>query len=699
MLTSGGETGFRVGVDIGGTFTDIVLAGRDGHLATRKVASTTDDYSRGILQGLHDLLAQEGLPGEAISEIVHGTTVATNAVLEYRGARTALVTTRGFRDVLELRRIRVPELYNVRYVPPRPLVERYLRLEVDERVGADGEIIRPLDETSLRAAVERVREQGVEAIAVCLLHSYKNPVHERKVGDILRREFPNVFLSLSVDVLPEFREYERTSTTVINAYIGPMVRTYLRSLAQQLGASAITAPVMLMQSNGGAMSAEAAGEMPARILESGPAAGVIAAQRLSLRTGLLDLITFDMGGTTAKAAMIQQGHLSQTTDYEIGAGISLSSRLTKGGGHALRLPVIDIAEVGAGGGSIVWIDRGGALKVGPQSAGAVPGPACYGVGDEPTVTDASVVLGYVNPHVLAGGAIRLAPNRSERALRDKIAGPLGMELLEAAYGVTTIAIANMVRAVKAVSTYLGRDPRDFALLAFGGSGPVFAAAMARSLEMKRVVVPPAAGLFSSFGLLEADLEQHFARTLFGVATEIDLAAVNLAFEQLESQARDALRRQHGRDGEAICERAIDLHYSGQTSELTVAVPSRALQRNDVLEIIELFGKEHERTYGHRAENEPVDIVNLRVVARSDSRGAELQTRRVGRPGETRVHEPRSAYFGSEYGLMRTPVLGRIDLTSPRQGPVIIDEYDSTTVVPPGCTAELDEQGNIVIHVT
>jgi N-methylhydantoinase A len=693
------DLGFRAGVDIGGTFTDIVLVGPDGRLATRKISSSTDDYSRGILQGLHELLAQEGLQGASIAEVVHGTTVATNAILEYKGAKTALLTTRGFRDVLELRRIRVPELYNPRYVPPRPLVERYLRLEVDERIGADGEIIRPLDEASVHAAVERLRRHGVEAIAVCLLHSYKNPVHERRVGEIVRSELGNAFLSLSVDVLPEFREYERTSTTVINAYVGPMVRTYLGSLAQQLAASGIIAPVLLMQSNGGAMSAEAAAEMPARILESGPAAGVIAAQRLSQRTGLLDLITFDMGGTTAKAAMIQRGRLMETTDYEIGAGISLSSRLTKGGGHALRLPVLDIAEVGAGGGSIVWIDRGGALKVGPHSAGAVPGPACYGVGDEPTVTDASVVLGYVNPHAIAGGAIRLIPDRSKQALERKVAEPLGMELLDAAYGVTTVAIANMVRAVKAVSTYVGRDPREFVMLAFGGSGPMFAAAMARSLEMKRVVVPPAAGLFSSFGLLEADLEQHFARSFFGVTTEIDLAALNRTFDQLESQARDTLRRHHGGDGEVIGQRAIDMHYTGQTSELTMAVPSRTLRGSDLLDFVELFGQEHERTYGHRGSKEPVEIVNVRVTARIGRPRAELQAWRAsGSSSEIPSREPRSAYFGPDYGLIRTPVLGRLDLVGPRPGPVIIDEYDSTTVVPPGCTAELDKEGNILINV-
>lgn len=713
--------GYRVGVDIGGTFTDIVLTGPDGAFWTRKVSSTTDDYGRGIVDGLRSLLGELRLDGAMIAEVIHGTTVATNAILEYRGAVTALLTTKGFRDVLELRRVRSPELYNVFYRPPAPLVPRRLRLEVDERVAADGSIVHPLDEASVGTALDRFAAEGVQAVAVSLLHSYKNPVHERRIGELVCERLPKAFLTLSVDVLPEVREYERTSTTVINAYIGPVVRSYLRSLRRQLGEIGVRAPLLIMQSNGGVMTAEEAAEHPAHIVESGPAAGVIAGQRLAQRVGTRDLITFDMGGTTAKGSLIERGSLTQTTEYEVGAGISLSSRLIKGGGHALKLPVIDIAEVGAGGGSIVWIDKGGALRVGPRSAGAVPGPACYGAGGTaPTVTDASVVLGYISPRELAGGAVRLRPELAERALSEQVAGPLGLSRLEAAFGVYTVAVANMIRAVKAVSTYRGRDPRDFALLAFGGNGPVFAAAMARALDMRRVLVPPAAGLFSAFGLLDADLERHAVQTFFSAAEEVDLAGLNAAFAVLATRVRqdasgeaetsgsvpsspspgpDELR---GSDRPTLTvEHFADLRYSGQNYELTVPVPNGTLTVPDIDALARRFGEEHQRTYGHSADDEPVELVNLRVVARVERRAAGPTASAAARQEQAMqpITDSRSAYFGAEHGLLATPVLRRADLGDAfRPGPFIVEEYDATLVVPPDSAARLDEEGNIAIEV-
>ncbi|MBI4220121.1 MAG: hydantoinase/oxoprolinase family protein, partial [Chloroflexi bacterium] len=361
---SAAQQNYRIGVDIGGTFTDLVFAGPDGVFWTKKVSSTPDDYARGILEGTLALLSELKNDPAQVRSIVHGTTVATNAIAEHRGAKTALLTTKGFRDVLELRRLRTPELYSLFYSPPKPLVERRLRLEVDERIGAQGEVVTPLDEATVHAALDRLVEEGVEAIAVCLLHSYRNPFHERRVGEIVRKRLPDVHLSLSVDVLPEVREYERTSTTVVNAYIGPIVGTYMRSLSRQLSAAGIDAPLHIMQSNGGIMTARAAEATPAWIVESGPAAGVVGAHHAALRAGLKDVISFDMGGTTAKASIVERGERSWTTEYEVGGAISLSSRLIKGRGYALKLPVIDIAEVGAGGGSIVWIDAGGALKIG-----------------------------------------------------------------------------------------------------------------------------------------------------------------------------------------------------------------------------------------------------------------------------------------------------------------------------------------------
>ncbi|MGE3798091.1 MAG: hydantoinase/oxoprolinase family protein, partial [Thermomicrobiales bacterium] len=387
---------FRAGADIGGTFTDVVLLAPDGSFRSRKVLSTTDDYSRGIVDALINLVGRAGTEASQIGQIVHGTTVATNAILENQGARTALLTTKGFRDVLELRRLRTPQLYDRFYEPPKPIVERRLRLEVTERIDARGDVILELDEASVATAIARIEAEGADAVAVSLIHSWRNPEHERRVGDLVRQRLPGVFLSLSCDVLPEIREYERTSTTVLNAYIGPVVERYLESLVHRLASTGIGGELLIMQSNGGVMTAPAAATIPAQIVESGPAAGVIAARGAGVRAGYPDVISFDMGGTTAKASLVEDGVVARTTEYEVGAGISLSSRLVKGGGHALKLPVIDIAEVGAGGGSILWIDKGGVLKVGPRSAGAVPGPACHNTGGtDPTVTDANVLLGHI----------------------------------------------------------------------------------------------------------------------------------------------------------------------------------------------------------------------------------------------------------------------------------------------------------------
>ena len=693
------EQAYRLGADIGGTFTDVVLLGPDGRYHTKKVPSTPADYAEGILDGAGQALAEHGVDEASIREVIHGTTVASNTVLENKGAKTALITTRGFRDVLEFRRLRVPHLYSLFYEPPTPLVPRRLRLEVGERIGAGGEVITPLDEDSVYTAVERIRAEGADSVAVCLLHSYRNGDHERRIGEIVRSALPDLFCCLSVDVLAEIREYERTSTTVVNAYLGPIVQGYLNSLSARTRSAGIDAPLRIMQSNGGVMSIDRAAESPVRIVESGPAAGVVAAQRVGERVGLDNVISFDMGGTTAKASLIEDGSLSWTTEHEIGAGISLSSRLVKGGGHAVKVPVVDLAEVGAGGGSIVWIDRGGALRVGPRSAGAVPGPVCYDAGgDQPTVTDANVVLGYISPSELAGGAVKLKPDLSANALQDKVAGPLDTPLLEAAYGVHVVANITMIRAIRAVSTYRGRDPRDFALIAFGGSGPVHAAEMARSLGVGTVVVPPAPGLLSAVGLLEALPEYHFVQTHFAPVDGVDPDAVTGAFERMEAHAVRDLTQEGYPSDDIETRRAADLRYVGQAYELTVPCPSGSLDSEALGALAETFHDEHERTYGHRAGDEPVEIVNLRLTAMGTA-GQVSPTR----PGGSGTAEPRrgerSAYFGADHGSVATPVIGRGGLTTaPQDGPLIIEEYDATTVVPPNCTARLDDAGNIVIEV-
>ena len=494
----------RVSADIGGTFTDIAFLSSEGILATRKLLSTPANYADAVITGITELMAELDLPLADIAEVIHGCTVAANAILEYKGAKTALLTTKGFRDVLELRRIRTPRLYEPLHAKPPALVPRNLRFEIDERLDAQGRVVTPLNVEDVHRAVARIKAADVESVAVCLLHSYVNPEHERAIGEILRAELGDLFISLSVDVLPQIREYERTSTTVINGYVGPPVSTYLKSIIGQLEDAGAGGRLMIMQSSGGVLDAASVLDKPAQIVECGPAAGVVGAAHLSTTAGYGNVITFDMGGTTAKASIVEGGELSIADEYEVGGDMSSTSKLIGGGGYALSLPVIDISEVGAGGGSIVWLDRAGSIKVGPQSAGAAPGPACYSLGgEEPTVTDANVVLGFLNPRALARGTVPIDAARARTAI-EKIAEPLGRDATETAYGIHILANANMLRAIKAVTTYRGRDPRDFALMAFGGSGGVHAGALARELRARRVIVPPAGGVFSAVGLLLAN---------------------------------------------------------------------------------------------------------------------------------------------------------------------------------------------------
>ncbi len=684
----------RVGADIGGTFTDLVFLRSDGQYSVRKVSTTMDDFSKGIVDGLTAFLSDEELTPDFVSEIVHGTTIATNAILENKGVRTALVTTKGFRDVLEFRRLRFPDLFSLDYTPPKPLVPRRRRFGVDERMMHDGSIRRPLDETSLDCVLNDLEEAKPDAIAICLLHSYANPDHEQRVTEAVRDRFPDIYVSASIDVLPEIREYERTSTTVINSYIGPIVDSYLKSMRLRLDSENVRVPISIMQSNGGVMSYAAARRTPSRIIESGPAAGVVEAHQLSKRLGLKDVITFDMGGTTAKASLIEDGERNLTTEHEVGAGIQLSSRLVKGRGHALKLPVIDIAEVGAGGGSIVRIDPGGALRVGPESAGADPGPACYRQGGtDATVTDANVVLGYINPTAIAGGTVDVDLEAAREALDRSAAKQLGIDTTDAAYGVYAVANTTMIRAIKSVTTFRGRDPRDFTLMAFGGSGPVHAALIARSLGIRQIIVPGSPGVFSALGLLEALPEYGFSRTLIADPAQVSADVIIDAFDQLESSSLERLKDEAL--NEAITgswSRTADLRYRGQAYELTVTADTGP--NDDLLGmIVERFHQEHERTYGRRASDEPVDLITIRSTYRIDAE--RIVPESVNIPQEQQ--QPRQAYFGREQGWMLTPVITREELTrSFRSGPLIVEEYDSTTLIPPGTDARIDEQGNITM---
>ena len=692
------STTFRVGVDIGGTFTDIVLVGSDGSIHTKKVSSSVENYAAAIVDGLAELFSETGLTGAAIEEVRHGTTVASNAILERKGALVGLITTQGFRDVLEIRTLRMPRLYDVGWTKPEPLVERYLRQVVDERVDHRGTIERPLDPVDAERAVDALLTEEVEAVAVCLINSFANPAHELMIKNIVARKAPGLTLSISCEVLPEIKEYERTSTTVINAYVMPVVADYLRAMRGNLDAAGISAPLLLMQSNGGLTTATAAMARPIHIIESGPAAGVVGAQALARAKQLKNIITFDMGGTTAKAAIVEQGELTRAHEYAVGAGIVIGSRLLTGAGYTLKVPAIDLAEVGAGGGSHIWIDAGGALQVGPQSAGAEPGPVCYDKGgDVPTLTDANVLLGFINPTALVGGALKLNAEKAQLLFAEKVAKPLGMTIERAAYGAFEIATSNMIRAIKAVSTERGRDPRDFALFAFGGNGPLFAAAMASALGIGRVVVPPAAGLFSSFGLLYADLEHHYSRTLRRLLRGANLAEIGAAWDTLAREAQAELAAEGFIGPRARVKRSAALHYKGQTYELVVPVPDGPIDDGTVAALETAFGEEHERTYGHRAgPDEPVELISIQVV------GLGLRDR--GMPERIRSDRaepppppPRPAWLGAAYGWVKMPVLRRSDLGSGRTGPLIVEEYDATCLVPPSARAGLDEAGNIVIE--
>ena len=692
---------FRVGADIGGTFTDIVFLGPGGVLYTKKVPSTVDDYARGIVEGIAAVFSDNGLGAGDLAEILHGTTVASNAILEGKGARTGLITTEGFRDVLEIRNLRMPRLYDLHWEKPPPLVPRYLRRTVRERMTNRGEVQVPLDPAEVRTVVEGLLAEGIECLAVCLLNAYANPAHERAVKAVIEEMAGELPHCISFDVLPEIKEYERTSTTVINAYVMPIVARYLAALRQSLDGIGVSAPLMLMQSNGGVMSDKAAAAKPANIIESGPAGGVIGAQALARKLDLPDIITFDMGGTTAKASLIENGEVTRSQEYQVGGGIMIGSRLLTGAGYMLKVPAIDLAEVGAGGGSIIWRDAGGGLQVGPESAGASPGPVCYDAGGtQPTVTDANLILGYLNPEFLVGGELQLNADKARAAFQKAVAEPMGLELERAAYGAHQIAAANMIRAIRAVSSERGRDPRQYALFAFGGNGPLFAAGMARALGMRRIVVPPSPGLFSSFGLLYADIEQHFSRSLMCVLREVDPARLAAAWAELEDQARQQLAAEGFPPERIQLSRAANMHYKGQIFELSTAAPDGAIDAGFAAELEERFGQEHERTYGHRAgPEEPVELVSAMLIARALPEHPRLPERLQIAPGPTQAEgRSRQAYFGPEHGWRDTAVVSRAELATPRQGPMIVEEYDATCVVPPDATARLDEDGNLQIEL-
>jgi N-methylhydantoinase A len=687
--------GAGIAVDIGGTFTDIVLSRSDGAVFVHKVSSSTRAPERAVVAGIAAILAHAEVAPEAVGEILHGTTVGSNAILQRAGARTGLITTRGFRDVLEIGRVRTPELYDLAWDKPEPLVRRRHRLEASERIGADGSVLEPLDEASVLAAADQLANEGIEAVALCFINSYRNPVHERAAADLVRKHHPEIAVCASIDILPQIKEYERTSTTVVNAYLLPVMRRYLERLKDGLEEIGIDAPVLVITSNGGAVGIETAAEQPVFFIGSGPAAGVVGAARLARAIGMDDAIALDMGGTTAKAALIEDGAFVRTQEYEFREGISTSSRFIKAGGYLLKVPAIDIAEVGAGAGSIATVDEGGLLQVGPASAGAEPGPACYGQGGEhATVTDANVVLGLLNPERLVGGALRLQPALARAAIAREVAGPLGLSVEAAAMGIRRLANASMARALRAVTVERGVDPRDQSLIAFGGSGPVHACDLAAALGIRRVIVPPLSGVFTAVGMLESDVERPFVRAFPGDLDMLLCAAAGQSLDELETEARAALAAEGFENGEVHLE--VDLRFEGQDSELVLPLDRAALTSSGLAALAEKFRAEYRRLYAYESD-EPVEVVNLRATGRGvRAKALDMTQARLGLTSEASEAATRSAWM-DDGAALRVPVFSRAILESPFEGPLIVEAYDTTVIVPPGWRGGVDPRGNLILE--
>ncbi|MFC4943019.1 hydantoinase/oxoprolinase family protein [Pseudonocardia sp. GCM10023141] len=682
--------GWRVGADIGGTFTDVIALGPGGQVVPVKLLSTPPDFATGVVAATVAAILEAGAGADAVLAMLHGTTVATNAILEMDGARTAVVTTRGFRDVLELGRLRRPSLYDLSWVKPRPLAARRHRYELAQRITADARLDPPADPGEIADMAELMRAADVEAVAVCLINSYLRPDEERRVAQLLREALPGVYVTASVDVSPEAGEFERMSTAAVNAYVGPVVHSYVTTLATDLRSAGITAPLLVMQSSGGLLDAEGVIDRPVNIIESGPAAGVTAVQKLARFLGLDAVVAFDMGGTTAKASLIERGEPFVARDYEVGGGMNVARGLGSGAGYPVRAPSIDIAEVGAGGGSVITTDAAGALHVGPGSAGSRPGPACYGNGgDRATLTDANVALGYLSPDSLAGGRVAIHPDLATKALT-VVAEQLGTDVPTAARGAYDVAVSGMTAAVKAVTSERGRDPREATMVAFGGAGPLYAAGLARELGIATVIVPCHPGLFSSLGLLVADVERQGVTPYR--ADLADVAALAAEFDQLAAAVVAALRAD-GNGPVPTVERLLDMRYRGQRFELRIPLPDGDVDAALLAATRSRFHAEHRRTYGRTGSDDLVEIVAVRVRARIPNPVAIDRFLRM--PHATgRAPTSRTCWFGEP---VETPVIGRGDLgTEPTPGPLIVEDMDATTLVPPGATARRDGAGNIVI---
>ncbi|MGK9051649.1 hydantoinase/oxoprolinase family protein [Neorhizobium petrolearium] len=676
-----------VGIDIGGTFTDLV-GYVDGKIVTSKTSTVPADPTQGIARSLE--LAN--CDPNTLNEILHGSTIAINTVLERKGARTALITTAGFRDVYAIGRSNRIQAFNLFFKRPQPLVPRSLTFEIPERILASGEALEALDEKALAGIISEIEAGGVESVAVCLLHSWANPSHERRVGEILRRALPNVFVTLSHEILREYREYERSSTTALNAFVGPRVEGYLKRLETYLRSGAFGGKIHIMRSNGGVMSIGQAQEQPVSMMESGPVAGMIGAGRLAKMLGLKRCIGFDMGGTTAKSSLITDGAPAIETGYVIGE---------EADGQPMQLPVVNIVEVGAGGGSIAWVDNAGGLHVGPQSVGADPGPACYGKGaDLPVVTDADLILGRINPQRFLNGGMPLDKAASERAMMNKVGTQLGLNAVEAALGVAKIADTSMSLSVRAVSIHKGIDPRDTAMIAFGGAGPLHAIAIAREIYIPQVIIPKLPGTFSALGMLMASWRQDFVQTFIGRVGELTEEAVNKVYQELVASAREQMKRDGISETEADYRFFADLRYVGQEHAISIPIESTAQLSGDTGEVRKRFDAEHDRRYSQSAPTEALEVVSLRLVltaARTDNVAEEWLSRPWEPEAEAEVGS-RDVVFDDASKPLKTAIYWRPALPAGFKltGPAVIEEPNSTILIHPGDEVVVHEAGHLLV---
>lgn len=678
----------RVASDIGGTFTDLVyLDARTGRIGTAKADTTPAEFERGVI----DTFRKAGFDARSVDFFVHGTTVIINALTERSGVRTGLITTKGFRDVLEIGRANRPDLYNLSYTKPKPFVPRYLRLEVTERVNYKGEVQVPLNEQEVIAAASRLVAEGVEAIAICFLHAYAYPQHEVRAAQLIRERWPKIAVTASHEITREWREYERTSTAVLNSYIKPIAGRYLDRLDRELDRIGVHGTRYVMQSNGGTATFAVAREAPIHMVESGPVAGVLGAVAIGTRVGEKNLISLDIGGTTAKTSLVERGHVKVTTEYKI-------EWTRASAGYPIKIPVVDIVEIGAGGGSIAWVDDAGSLHVGPQSAGAMPGPACYGRGGrEPTLTDANVVAGRINPQYFLGGEIALDVGRAQESLRPT-ARHFGTSVEQAALGVIRLANANMVNALKLVSVHRGYDPRDFTLVAFGGGGAMHATALAAELRISRVLIPVNPAVFSAWGMLMTDLRYDLIWTSIVRTQAAANDGLNRVWQTLESQALEYFTGQGIPRSRLVFQRYADMRYAGQEHTVKVPVPAGAVIPPAITEAEKRFHALHEQHYTFRLTS-PIEFVNFHLTAFGTVEKPKLPRLRGTGTARAAVKGRREVDF-DVHGRATAPVYERAGLAPKAtvRGPAIIEEPAATTVVFPGQRVEVDGFGNLIIEV-